>query len=124
MQNALAAKGRKLALKGILIQIIVSLLLVAIVALVQIDYLYAVVFGCLSFLLPHSFFAYWVFRYAGATKTRIVAESFNQGTKVKLILTCILFVTAFSSFNAHPFPLLGAYVVIMLSQWLAMLVFD
>lgn len=120
MQNGLTTIGRKIAFKGIVVQLIVSFFLIITVALVQLEYITDVIFGCLSFVVPHSIFAYWVFRYAGATKNEIVAQSFSQGMKLKLILTSVVFVIAFTKFNVHPLPLLGAYAVIMVSQWITM----
>lgn len=120
MQNGLATTGKVLALKGVIVQIIMTFLVTLIVALVQYQHAIAVLFGCLSFVVPHSIFAFWVFRYAGATKSQLVAQSFSQGMKLKLFLTIIFFVIAFSQLNAHPLPLLGAYAIIMVSQWLAM----
>lgn len=120
MQKGIATQGRILAIKGIITQIFVSFFCIIAVALVQSDYILSVLLGCLSFVVPHSIFAYWVFRYAGATKNNIVAQSFSQGMKLKLILTSIIFAIAFSSFNAHPLPLLGAYAIVMVSQWLTM----
>jgi ATP synthase protein I len=117
---SLANTGRNLAIKGILFQIIMTGILLIFVALVQVEYLVAVLAGCLSFIIPHSVFAFWVFRYAGATKNQLVAQSFSQGMKIKLLLTSIFFVIAFSKFNVHPLPLLGAYAIIMASQWFAM----
>jgi ATP synthase protein I len=116
----LADKGRQLANKGIFTQFITSLVLIVIVFFVKPDDTVAVVIGSITFIIPHSVFAYWTFRYAGATKNRIVAQSFNQGLKIKLVLTTVLFAIAFSQLNAAPFPLFGAYVVAMLSQWFAM----
>lgn len=122
MQYDLARTGRVLALKGIVVQAFTSLLLCSIVLFLDTNTLVAVVFGCISFVVPHSIFAYWVFRYAGATKNSLVAQSLSQGMKIKLILTSVLFIVAFSQFHAHPLPLLGAYATIMVSQWLAMFV--
>lgn len=120
MQNGLATAGKKLAVKGIIVQIITTFVLTITMALVHFDYLSVVLLGCLSFLVPHSIFAFWVFRHAGATKNELVAQSFSQGMKLKLFLTILFFVIAFSHLNAHPLPLLGAYVITMVSQWLAM----
>lgn len=122
MNNGLTSTGRVLALKGIVVQIITSLLLCILALVFNTSILYAVLLGCIIFVIPHSIFAYWVFRYAGATKNSLVAQSFSQGMKIKLILTSVLFIVAFSQFNAHPLPLLGAYATIMVSQWLAMFV--
>lgn len=47
-------------------------------------------------------------------------QSFSQGLKIKLALTVIFFAIAFSQLNAAPFPLMGAYVLAMVSQWFAM----
>jgi len=122
MQGNLARTGRVLALRGILVQITTSLVICIVTLLFHTSFFLAVLLGCISFVLPHSLFAYWVFRYAGATKNSLVAQSFSQGMKLKLILTSILFIIAFSQFHVHPLPLLGAYAIIMVSQWLAMFV--
>lgn len=116
----LANNGKKLAKKGIVAQCISSLMLIVIVLIIKPEYTVAVVLGALSFIIPHSIFAYWSFRYAGATKSKLVVQSFSKGLKLKLALTAIFFATAFSQLNAAPVPLLGAYVVAMVSQWLAM----
>lgn len=119
-QEPIGSSGKKLALKGILFQLLVAVILLFFVALVQGKYVVAVFAGCLSFIVPHSIFAYWVFRFAGASQNELVAQSFSQGMKIKLLLTSIFFVIAFSQLNVHPLPLLGAYAIITVSQWLAM----
>ncbi len=121
MLNQLGTSGRKLAKAGIYVQIIVSSMLALLSVLVFPDALKSIFIGCMSYVIPHSIFAYWVFRYVGATKNSLVAQSFSQGMKIKMALTVIIFAVAFSQFDAHPLPLLGAYVAVMLSQWLAML---
>lgn len=121
MRADLASRGKKLAFAGIKIQFFVGVVIVANTAMFYPHYWVAACLGVITFLLPHSIFSYWVFRYAGATKNRIVAQSFNQGMKIKLVVSILLFVIAFSQFNAHPFPLFGAYVITMASQWAAML---
>lgn len=122
MHENLAHKGRHLAKQGILFQCASSCLMAAIILLLKPEYTVAVIFGAISFIIPHSVFAYWSFRYAGATKNRIVAQSFSQGLKLKLALTTVFFAIAFSLLNAPPFPFIGAYVIAMLSQWFAMVV--
>ena len=120
MPTNLAKSGKNLAKKGIFAQCISSLALIVIVLFIKPEYTVAVIFGALSFIIPHSFFAYWSFRYAGATKSKLVVQSFSQGMKIKLALTAIFFAIAFSQLNAPPFPLMGAYVLAMVSQWFAM----
>lgn len=121
MASDLAATGKKLAKKGLLVQAITGIILVILTLVLSPDGWISTGFGVMAFFVPHSIFAYWVFRYAGATKNRIVAQSFNQGMKLKLIITALIFVIAFSFFNAHPLLILGAYAITSLSQWMAML---
>lgn len=122
MPTDLAKDGKRLASKGILVQCISSLVLLVIVLLAKPEYTAAILLGALTFIIPHSFFAYWSFRYAGATKNHLVAQSFNQGLKVKLALSIILFAFAFSLVTAPPLVFFGAYAIAMLSQALAMVV--
>ena len=110
MQTHLAADGKSLALKGVLVQILTGIGIIILTALFWSAYVIAVVFGVLSFIIPHSIFAYWVFRYAGATKNQEVARSLSQGMKIKLALTTLFFVIAFAQFGTHPLFLLGAYI--------------
>jgi len=121
MKADLAAPGKKLALKGITFQCCVGVLMLTIVMFVSPKLWLSVLIGILAFLIPHSIFTYWVFRYAGATKNRIVAQSLNQGMKLKLVLTSLIFVIAIAIMNADVFLLLGAYTVTMVSQGAAML---
>ncbi|MBF7074642.1 ATP synthase subunit I [Glaciecola sp. MH2013] len=116
----LANNGKELAKKGIIAQCLSSLALIVIVLFIKPEHTIAVIIGSLSFIIPHSFFAYWSFRYAGATKSHLVVQSFSQGLKIKLALTTLFFVIAFSQLNAAPLPFFGAYVLTIASQWLAM----
>lgn len=119
----LAAPGKKLAKIGVIIQALVGLMAALLTGLYDPNLSVSVILGVIAFLLPHSVFAYWVFRYAGATKNNLVAQSMNQGMKLKLLLTFFIFVIAFSQLNAHPVFLLSAYVMTMASQWVAMFIF-
>ncbi len=120
MHVDVAAPGKQLAKAGILVQLVVMTIMIVFIAVTFSEYLIAVALGSLSYVIPHSIFSYWVFRYAGATKNQLVAQSFSQGMKIKLILTSLLFVVAFSVFHVHPLFLLGSYATTMVSQWLAM----
>ena len=94
MINGLAAQGRLLARKGIYVQILVSFLLCICVTVLHPSVSAAVIMGCLSFVVPHTIFAYWLFRFAGASKNNLVAQSLSQGMKIKLILTSVFFIVA------------------------------
>lgn len=120
MQLDVAAPGKQLAKTGILVQLVVMIIMLVFIALTFSEHLIAVAIGSLSYVIPHSIFSYWVFRYAGATKNQLVAQSFSQGMKIKLILTSLLFFVAYSFFHTNPLFLLGSYATIMVSQWLTM----
>jgi ATP synthase protein I len=120
MTTDLASPGRKLAVKGIIVQAIAGSVLGLLTAFYDPKLSLSTILGVIAFLAPHCFFSYWVFRYAGATKNEIVAQSMNQGMKLKLILTFFIFVIAFSQLNAQPIFLLGAYVITLVSQSAAM----
>lgn len=124
MTTDLAAPGKRLARQGIIIQIIVGSVITVLSALYEPRVALSTVLGVIAFLVPHSFFAYWVFRYAGATKNTIIAQSMNQGMKLKLILTFFIFVIAFSQLHAQPAFLLAAYAITMVTQWAAMFFFS
>ncbi|MFC3122044.1 ATP synthase subunit I [Agaribacter flavus] len=124
MQSDLAANGKNLAIKGLAVQFALGFTLIIICALFWPEHVSSVALGVISFVLPHSIFAYWIFRYAGASKNQLVVRSLSQGMKIKLALTSIIFTVAFSTFSAHPLFLLGAYAMITLSQWLAMFWFN
>lgn len=120
MKADLALPGKQLAIKGVVVQSLIGLVMIVITAITAPIALSSVAIGVFAFLAPHSIFAYWVFRYAGGTKNRLVAQSFNQGMKLKLISTVCIFVIAFLYVNAHPLPLLGAYAITMVVQWMTM----
>jgi len=122
MHSDLAKSGKKLAKKGLLTQCVSSLLLIVIALLLKPEHTFTVILGAVSFIVPHSFFAYWSFRYAGATKNNLVAQSFNQGMKVRFALSVIFFAVSFSLFEAPAIIFFGAYVTVMVSQALAMVV--
>jgi ATP synthase protein I len=124
MTTDLALPGKRLAAKGIFSQLIVACILVAATAFYDLKLSLSTILGVIAFLVPHTVFSYWVFRYAGATKNQIVARSMKQGMKLKLLLTFFIFVIAFSQLNAQPLLLLGAYTITMVTQWGAMFVFS
>lgn len=124
MQTDLAASGKSLATKGIAVQLVLSATMIIICALIWPYYVSSVALGVISFVLPHCIFAFWIFRHAGASKNQQVVRSLSQGMKLKLALTSLIFIVAFSVFTAHPLFLLGAYAIVTVSQWLAMFWFN
>lgn len=74
-------------------------------------------YGGLICVLPGMVFALLAFRYAGASQNKLVVRSFNKGSKLKFIITIVLFVMAYKSPNLQPLPLLISYVVTLMAQW-------
>nr|WP_136250709.1 ATP synthase subunit I [Ningiella ruwaisensis] len=105
----LARSGKRLAAKALFLTSGLMLIISGIVFVFQAQHGKSVLLGWLCFVLPQALFAYWVFRYSGGSKNRLVAQSFNQGMKLKMASTIILFVVAFSLFHAQPLFLIGAY---------------
>ncbi len=124
MSAKLTTPGRVLAFKGIVVQLIVSLALLIVAVFFWPTYVISVIIGVMAFVIPHSFFAYWLFRYAGATKNELVARSLSQGMKIKMALTSIFFIIAFALLAVDPLFMLSAYAIIMVSQWTAMFCLD
>lgn len=121
MATALTAKGRQLANKVLIFQCLVAGLMVAVFAItLGSDAAVSATSGAMACLVPCFIFARLVFRYAGASYNQLVVRSFNQGSKLKLILTVIIFVLAFSWLHAQPLPLFGTFAGTTIAQWLAM----
>lgn len=68
---------------------------------------WSVLAGALLFILPHSYFTFYAFRFSGARSSRLVAQSFNRGEAGKYVLAMIGFACVFSS----PLPILMLYVL-------------
>lgn len=58
---------------------------------------WSVLAGALLFILPHSYFTFYAFRFSGARSSRLVAQSFNRGEAGKYVLTMVGFACVFSS---------------------------
>jgi len=68
-------------------------------------------------LLSGTVFAFLAFRYSGASQNQLVVRSFNKGSKLKFIITIVLFVMAYEWPNLQPLPLMISYFVTLMAQW-------
>jgi ATP synthase protein I len=59
------------------------------------------------------FFAYKAFRYAGASASRKVIDSFFSGVKIKMGITALLFSLAFKFLIILPLPFFGTFCIVM-----------
>ncbi|BFT32082.1 hypothetical protein D210916BOD24_32580 [Alteromonas sp. D210916BOD_24] len=121
MINTLTKRGKDLAKKGLLFQIIAAIVVTIIAGVIGgIPSATSAAAGALISILPTIVFSAFAFRYAGASKNDLVARSFSQGSKLKLALTIILFVIAFKGLNAAPLEIFMAFVITTASHGLAM----
>ncbi|MCV6627092.1 MAG: ATP synthase subunit I [Cellvibrionaceae bacterium] len=69
---------------------------------------WSVLAGALIYIIPHSYFSAYAFRFRGARASRLIAQSFYRGEVGKYLLTLIGFACAFAS----PLPLAAALIFI------------
>lgn len=121
MAANLARQGQKLANRVLLFQSATVMALCFITLLLfDLSTSAAVLVGGLMSIVPNSVFAAFAFRFSGASKSQLVMQSFSQGAKLKLILTVILGIVAFKGLQMAPLPLFAGFIVITISQWVAM----
>lgn len=116
--------GRKLARQ----QLVVSLLITLSISIIMYFYwgfsyaLSALVGGTIS-IIPNIVFAYKAFKYAGASSSKKVMESFYGGEKIKLGLTALLFALAFKFLVIIPVPFFITFFIAMIVSLLTPVLF-
>jgi len=114
----LAQEGRQLARKVLFYQSLIAMTLACIFFLFLDKYSgISALYGGLICVLPGMVFAFLAFKYAGASQNKLVVRNFNKGSKLKFIITIVLFVMAYKSPNLQPLPLLISYVITLMAQW-------
>jgi ATP synthase protein I len=68
-------------------------------------------------VVPGKVFAFLAFRYAGASQNQLVVRSFNKGSKLKFLITIVMFAVIFRWPNLQPLPLFISYFVTLMVQW-------
>ena len=118
MVTNLAQEGRQLARKVLFYQSLIAMTLACIFFLFLDKYSgISALYGGLICVFPGMVFAFLAFRYAGASQNKLVVRNFNKGSKLKFIITIVLFVMAYKSPNLQPLPLLISYVITLMAQW-------
>ena len=74
-------------------------------------------YGGVICLVTGAVFAFLAFRFAGASQNQLVVRSFNKGSKLKFIITIVMFVMVYKWQNLQPLPLLVSYFVTLMAQW-------
>tara|TARA_B110000503_G_C7031270_1_gene364108 strand:+ start:123 stop:497 length:375 start_codon:yes stop_codon:yes gene_type:complete len=114
----LAQEGRQLARKVLFYQSLIAMTLACIFFLFLDKYSgISALYGGLICVLPGMVFAFLAFKHAGASQNKLVVRNFNKGSKLKFIITIVLFVMAYKSPNLQPLPLLISYVITLMAQW-------
>lgn len=117
MAQSLTITGRLLVRKIFLFQCTAVIMLTLISALIwKVEVALAVFAGGSICIVANLVFGRMAFRYAGASKNKQVVKSFNQGLKLKLFLSIILFVLALRWLNLPFLPLMCGYVAALLAQ--------
>tara|TARA_R110000868_G_scaffold71214_5_gene208853 strand:- start:1271 stop:1666 length:396 start_codon:yes stop_codon:yes gene_type:complete len=74
-------------------------------------------YGGLIAIVPQFIFAYFAFKYGGARQNKLVVQSFNKGSKIKFILTIVLFALAYRWPSLNIMALMVAYIAVLIGQW-------
>lgn len=114
MNNKLTKAGRKIALMQSLFTFCVVLLVTLFIFFVW-GYVHAksAFIGGMVAIVPYIVFALKAFKYAGATSSKKVVESFFSGVKIKMVLTALLFALAFKFLVLLPVPFFVMFCLVM-----------
>ncbi|CAH9060083.1 hypothetical protein PSECIP111951_02870 [Pseudoalteromonas holothuriae] len=125
MTQSLASPYRRAALKGIMLQGIVT-----VVAAVTVFVGWGVQAGASAFagglvsVLPNFVFALYAFRYMGASKAEQVFDSIKRGNGLKFLLSVCLFTLVFKYFSVMAVPFFCCYILVLFTQWFAPIFFN
>lgn len=108
--NQLTKPGRKLAKQQILLSVLITFS-ISIVTYFGwgVGHAKSALIGGAICILPNIAFAFKAFQYAGASVARKVVDAFNNGVKIKLVLTALLFALSFKFFQLELLPFFVTY---------------
>jgi ATP synthase protein I len=120
--NKLVKEGKKLAFKVFFYQSVV-VIFVTITVLIFFEQFtaFSYFYGGLVNIITSGVFGFFAFRYSGARQNKLVVQSFSRGTNLKLCITLLMTVVAFSVLGLEPAPLFIGFMVSNVCQWAAML---
>jgi ATP synthase protein I len=120
--HKLAEQGQKLALKVFFYQsFIVTCVSIAILIFFQHFTAFSFFYGGGVNVMVNGTFAFFAFRYSGASQIELMVRSFNRGAKLKLYITVFMTIVAFAGLNLEPLPLFIGFMVSNLCQWAAII---
>jgi ATP synthase protein I len=107
------AKLKILSVKQlIVIQTVFIFIVTMILCLVSFNIGLAFLYGAAIFTIPNTYFTWQSFRFSGAARTKLVAQSLYKGQVAKFILTMIMFAILFTGVNpAFPWLVFVSYSI-------------
>jgi ATP synthase protein I len=120
--NKLGKEGKELAFKVFFYQsIVVTFMTITVLIFFEKFTAFSYFYGGLVNIITSGVFGFFAFRFSGARQNKLVVQSFSQGTKLKLWITLLMAVVAFSVLGLEPAPLFIGFMVSNFCQWAAML---
>jgi ATP synthase protein I len=120
--HKLTKQGQKLALKVLLFQSFIVIFVCAVILIFfQKFTAFSFFYGGLINVAANGVFAFFAFRYSGASQIKLMVRSFNNGAKLKLYITVLMAIVAFAGLNLEPLPLFIGFMVSNFCQWAAMI---
>lgn len=114
MRNELTRPGRKFAYKQSALITFISLMSSLIIYFIfGYEFAKSAFLGSLVGIIPNLFFAYKAFKYAGATASKKVIDSFFSGVKQKMIMMAVLLSLTLKFVNILPLPFFGMFCLVM-----------
>lgn len=122
--NQLVKPGRKLACQQLAVSLTLTLSAAIVIYFIWgLSYALSALAGGFISIIPNVVFAYKAFKYAGASASKKVLESFYAGEKIKLVLTAFLFALAFKYLAIVSIPFFLTYFVVMVMSLLTPILF-
>lgn len=117
--NTLDQGNRKMVAKLIISQSAVLSLITIVIFFFDRKISASLLYGGLTFLLPHAYFSFRFFQHSGAQKAQLIVKNFYFGELVKLVATALLFIAAFKFNLVTPGAMFIGYFIALLLNWLS-----
>ena len=122
MVHKLAKQGQKLAREVFFYQsFIVTFVSVVIFIFLEYFTAFSFFYGGGVNVIINGAFAFFAFRYSGASQIELMVQSFNRGAKLKLYITVLMTIVAFAGLNLEPIPFFIGFMVSNVCQWAVMI---
>ena len=114
----LAHAGKRLAKLSLILQLLLVFALSAVFFLLyDLSSSISVLTGGTLSVVINAVFAFFVFRFSGASKNREVVSSMNRGMKIKLFIIVCAFMVIYSLPQIKNFEAITGFCVVMISQY-------